>query len=84
MDRIPCWKSQVNFKRRRNPSVKGKLTKKEVGELRRTNSNIFDWVAKEKSKVEEKELFEKRVEDVDMEVDETRHRLIEKRDCKEL
>ena len=44
--------------------TRGKLTKKEVVELRRTNNNIFDWVAKEKNKVMEKDNFEERMQDV--------------------
>ena len=35
-------------------NTRGKLTKKEVVELKRTHNNIFDWVAKEKYKVMEK------------------------------
>ena len=47
-------------------NTKGKLTKKEVVELKRTHNNIFDWVAKEKYKVMEKDSFEQKMKDVDM------------------
>ena len=45
---------------------RGKLTKKELVELKKTNSNIFAWVAKEQSKLVEKSKFEEKVKDVDM------------------
>ena len=47
-------------------NTRGKLTKKEVVEMKRTHNNIFDWVAKEKCKVVEKDNFEMRMQDVDM------------------
>jgi hypothetical protein len=47
-------------------NTRGKLTKKEVVELKRTHNNIFDWVAKEKCKVIEKDNFEQKMKDVDM------------------
>ena len=34
--------------------------------MKRTHNNLFDWVAKEKCKVVEKDHFEMRVQDVDM------------------
>jgi hypothetical protein len=46
-------------------NTKGKLTKKEVVELKRTHGNIFDWVAKEQIKLVEKSKFEEKVKDVD-------------------
>ena len=52
--------------------TRGKITKKESAELRRTHKNIFDWVLEEKQKVTEKVEFEARVEAEDenvMEVD---------------
>ena len=52
-------------------NTRGKLTKKEVVELKRTHTNnIFDWVSKEKCKVLEKDHFEERMKDVDMDTDE--------------
>ena len=47
-------------------NTRGKRTKEEVVEMKRTHNNIFDWVAKEKCKVVEKDNFEMRMQDVDM------------------
>ena len=42
-------------------NTKGKLTKKEVVELKRTHNKIFDWVAKEQNKQAEQSKFEEMV-----------------------
>jgi hypothetical protein len=44
-------------------NTRGNLTKKEVVELKRTHNNIFEWAAKEKYKVMEKDSFEMSVMD---------------------
>ena len=49
-------------------NTKGKINKKESKELQRTHKNIFDWVQKEKKKVEEKDCFEKR-EEIEMAIE---------------
>ena len=51
-------------------NTKGKPTKKEVVELKRTHNNIFVCVAKEQSKLVEKNRFEEMVKDVDMDITE--------------
>ena len=51
--------------------TRGKITKNEEKELRRTHGNIFDWVRKERNAEIEKQEFEKKVDAEDsMEVDE--------------
>ena len=42
---------------------KGKMTKKELNEIKNTHANVMDWVRKEKAKVAEKESFEKVIRD---------------------
>ena len=53
-------------------NTKGKITKKESKELKKTHMDIFNWVQTEKRKVAEKDSFEKKeeVEEIEpMEVD---------------
>ena len=54
-------------------NTRGKINNKESKELQRTHGNIFEWVQKEKTKVAEKDTFERRehaeVEVEPMEVD---------------
>ena len=56
---------------------KGKLTRKEVMEIKKTHINIMTWVKKEQEKVAEKDSFEKAIEDEPMEM-ETEHDRLEK------
>ena len=43
--------------------TRGKITKEESKELRRTHGNVFDWVKKGKESVKEKIEFEKKEEE---------------------
>ena len=53
-------------------NTRGKLTKNEIKEIKRTHNNIFDWVSGEKRKEKEKAEFEEKEEAEDeeaMEID---------------
>ena len=54
---------------------KGKLTKNEIVEIKKTHINIMDWVRKERVKLAEKESFEKEIEDEPMEMESEPERL---------
>ena len=77
---IPKKKKEIsNEVRKKKFTFKkgGKLTAKENSEIKRTHKNLFDWINKEKTKIEEKDRFEN-VEE--MEVD---SRMMEKEETLE-
>ena len=48
------------MKRKFKYESKGKITKRELEEIKRTHSNVFNWLGKEKAKLEEKRIFEEK------------------------
>ena len=78
---------------------RGKISKKEAVELKRTHHNIFDWVSKENRKEQERSEFEEmegveeeiRIDDTDLEkearlarVEERKKRFTSRKLCKEM
>ena len=51
--------SQIGKRIRFEFRKRGKIIAEESTELRRTHHNIFDWVKKQRTVVEEKDIFEK-------------------------
>ena len=51
--------SQIGKRKRFEFRTRGKIIAEESTELRRTHHNIFDWVKKQRTVVEEKDIFEK-------------------------